>query len=170
MMICGGSVGGGTVNGPDDVIQVVQATPVGQEITLTVLRDRKEMEVKVGVARRPVPETLLAARLGVRDAVWRGMRVEPLTQELREQVAVKAEQQGVFVREVRDDSPASEAGITPGAIIDQVGEEKVASVKEFREATAGAEGAVMVHVVGDGVKVVQAPGGKKEAPKKPEGE
>jgi serine protease Do len=161
-------VGDAPVHGPDDVIQIVQATPVGQDLALTVLRGGKERQMKVGVARRPVPEALAAERMGLRGWVWRGMRVEPLTQELREQADLKSEQEGVFVREVRDASPAAEAGITPGMVLDQVGEKKVASVAEFHAAAAGAEGPVSVHVVGGGVKVVQAPGAKKDAPQPPQ--
>jgi hypothetical protein len=41
-------------------------------------------------------------------------------------------------------------------------------VAEFHAAAASAEGPVMVHVVGGGVKVVQPPGGTKETPKPPQ--
>jgi hypothetical protein len=58
-------------------------------------------------------------------------------------------------------------------VIDQVGEKKVAGVKEFRDAVADIQGPVLVHVIGIGVKVIQPPGAEKDdtkpSPEKPKG-
>jgi len=151
------AIGKETVRGPDDVIQIVQATPVGEEVDLEVLRDGKRETFRVAVARRPAPRALAVSAQG--DLWWRGMRVEPLTDELREQTGLEGGQAGVFVREVRNSSPAAEAGVVPGMVIDQVGDRKVASVAEFAAATGEAEGPLFVHVVGIGVKVIQGTGG-----------
>lgn len=90
------------------------------------------------------------------------MRVVPLSDELREQTGLEAGRQGVFVREVRDGSPAAAAEIVPGMVIDQVGPTKIASVREFAAATAEGEGPVFVHVASAGIKIIKAPG--KDAP------
>ncbi len=141
---------------PDDLVQVVQATPVGEKLELRVLRNRRERTLEVMTTRRPPAETLLASSL--QRLWWRGMRVEPLTEDLRETADLDAEKQGVFVKEVRDGSKAARAGIEPGMVIDQVGDRKVASVGEFQDATGDLDGPVFVHVVGKGVKVIQPPG------------
>jgi len=165
-------VGGAAVHDPDDVIRVVQSTPVGDKVALTVFRAKKTEEMKVEVARRPVPETLRAERRKEAEpgaATWRGLRVEPLTKDLRSQSNLPPEQEGVFVREVRDGSAAAQAGIQPGMVIDQVADKKVASVKDFKAAApAASEAAVAVRVVGKGAITVPGPGGKKEEPKKEE--
>ena len=148
-------VAGERVRGPDDVIQVVQATPVGEEVELEILRDGKRETVHVAVARRPAPSALLAG--AEEDLWWRGMRLEALTPELAEQTGLAADQTGVFVREVRDASPAAEAGMVPGMVIDAVGEAHVAGVVEFARATDRADGPVEVRVVGMGTKVVGVP-------------
>ncbi len=155
------AVNGQPVQGPDDVIQMVQVTPVGEKVALTVLRDGKRREVKVEVARRPSPGQMLASRFRVTPQ-WRGMKVEPLTDELREQIGLSEKAEGVFVREVRDSSPAADAGIAPGMVIDQVGETKVTSVRTFQNATRDQTGKAMVHVAGIGVKVIPAPEGEDE--------
>jgi len=152
-------IGNETVRGPDDVIQMVQVVPVGQKVTLVVLREGKRKRLTVEVARRPAPREVLVTRYGTRW--WRGMRVEPLTDELREQIGLAKSDQGVFVREVRDGSAAAEAGIIPGMVIDRVGGTKVATVTKFSEAVGDVEGECRVHVAGIGDKVVQAPGVKK---------
>jgi len=150
------AVNGDPVHGPDDVIQMVQVTPVGESVALTVLRDGKRRPVKVEVTRRPPPGEMLAQRFRV-TPWWRGMKVEPLTDDLREQIGLEEKAEGVFVREVRDDSPAAEAGIAPGMVIDQVGETKVTSVRTFQNATRAQSGKCMVHVADIGVKVIPAP-------------
>ena len=147
------------VRDPDDVIQVVQATPVGEKVPLTVLRNGKKVTLTVEVARRPAPKDVLATRM--MGEWWRGMRVEPLTAELRTQTGMKESDQGVFVREVRDGSAAAGAELVPGMVIDQVGEKKIANIKEFEDAIGDVQGPVMVHVLGIGVRVIQPPGVEK---------
>ena len=164
------AVGDETVRSPDDVIQMVQVVPVGRKVTLVVLRKGKRKRLTVEVARRPAPQDVLVGRYGTRW--WRGMRVEMLTDELREQIGLEKTDKGVFVREVRDGSAAADAGIMPGMVIDQVGETKVASVTAFSEVVRDVEGKCLVHVTGIGVKVIHPPGAKapekKEEPKKPD--
>ena len=171
------AVGERPVRDPDDVIQTVQSTPVGEKIPLTVIRKGKKQTLTIEVARRPAPREVLATRSEIGNW-WRGMRLEALTAELRTQTGLKESDQGAFVREVRDGSPAAQAEIVPGMVIDQVGEKKVAGVQEFRDAVADVQGPVMVHVIGIGVKVIPAlagPGAEKEkgdgkpAPEKPKG-
>jgi serine protease Do len=157
------AVGDAPVRDPDDVIQIVQATPVGEKLTLTVLRSGRREKIAVEVAQRPTPREALAAREG--GLWWRGMRVEPLTEELRTQTGLKETEKGVFVREVRDLSPAAEAEMVPGMVIDEVGGKKVTSPKEFSDAVGPLVGPVAVHVVGIGAKTIPAPAG----PAKPEG-
>lgn len=155
------SVGGQAVRGPDDVILTVQAMPVGEQVALDLVRGGKRQSVKIEIGRRPPPGEMLAARFNF-VPWWRGMKVEPLTDELREQIGLVAGKEGVFVREVRDSSPAAAAGLVPGMVIDQVGETKVASVREFLEASRTLEGKCLVHVVDVGVKVIPAPEGDQE--------
>ena len=146
------------MRGSDDVIQVIQATPVGEKVTLTVLRNGKREKIPAEVARRPGAEEMLAVG-GPRDLglSWRGMRLEPLTEELRTQTGLKTNDRGAFVKEVKDGSPAADAGIVPGMVIDQVGDKRIASVREFTAAVTAVDGPCMVHIIGLGVKVIQPP-------------
>jgi len=149
------SVGDAPVRDPNDVIQIVQATPVGDKVTLVVLRKGKREKLSVEVARRPVPQELAASR--ETGAWWRGLRVEPLTADLKEQIGLKESDQGVFVREVRDGSAAAKAGVSPGMVLDQVSGKKVASIKDFIAAVAKLDGSCAVRIVGIGTKTVPAP-------------
>jgi len=151
------SVNEAAVRGSDDVIQVVQAIPVGERVTLSILRGGKPQKIAAEVARRPgVDEMASGAAPRDTPASWRGMSLEPLTEELRTQTALKVNDRGAFVKEVKDGSPAASAGIVPGMVIDQVGEKRIASVREFTAAVTSATGAVTVHIIGLGTKTIQA--------------
>lgn len=160
-------IGQDSVHDPDDVIQRVQVLPVGEKADLEILRKGKREHVTVEVARRPVPQEVLAARTS--GQWWRGMRVETLSAELREQIGLEADQKGVFVREVRDGSPAAKAGILPGMVVERVGETDVAAVGDFRVAVAALRGACRVHLAGIGTKDIPAPEGARPDARKPEG-
>ena len=153
------AIDGTPIRSPDDVIQVVQAMPVGEKVALEVLRGGKMECIEVEVARRPVPPEIQIARGGW---WWRGMRLEPLTDELRVQTGLEPSDRGAFIGEVRDGSPAAQAEIVPGMVIDGVGDKKIASVKEFQAAVQPIEGPCFVHIIGIGVRVIQPPEVKEE--------
>ena len=153
------AIDGTPIRSPDDVIQVVQAMPVGEKVALEVLRGGKTERIEVEVARRPVPPEVQIARGGW---WWRGMRLEPLTDELRVQTGLEPSDRGAFIGEVRDGSPAAQAEIVPGMVIDGVGDKKIASVKEFQAAVQPIEGPCFVHIIGIGVRVIQPPEVKEE--------
>ena len=99
-----------------DLSLLVAATPVGKNVTMSVLREGKPLVLTAKVARReqeaqlssaPQPETEQRARLGV--------AVEPVTPELAGQLGVAPA--GVIVRRVTEGSSAAEAGLRPGDVI-----------------------------------------------------
>jgi serine protease Do len=158
------------VRDPDDVIQTVQATPVGEKVSLVVLRKGKREKIDAEVGRRPGAEEMLAADSGrSMSQWWRGMRLDPLTEELRTQTGLKTNDRGAFVKEVRDGSPAADAGLVPGMVIDQVGEKRITTLKEFMAAVTAMDGPCTVHVIGLGLKTIlpltaAAPKGDPKSP------
>ncbi len=100
-------------------IKVVNTAP-GTPVTLTIIRNGKEKEVKVvlgslGKASRVISRTNL------------GIEVEPIPPNLRKYGYTK----GVMVSKVVPGSPADRAGIRPGDIIIEVNRVPVKSVAEF---------------------------------------
>jgi serine protease Do len=111
----------------------VAATPVGKDVTMSVLREGKPLTLTAKVARReqpaqlssaPAPEAVQRARLGV--------TVEPVTPEMASQLGVAAA--GVVVRRVTDGSPAAEAGLRPGDVITEANRHPVKSQDDLRRA------------------------------------
>lgn len=63
---------------------------------------------------------------------WLGIKVYPLTDEIKERQQVTAEE-GMFVVNVENESPAQESGLVAGDVIQKVNGEAITSVERFAE-------------------------------------
>jgi serine protease Do len=106
------AIDGQPVNDMDDLIAYLsRSTVVGQNVTLTVLRDGSQTQVNVTLEARPgkaVPQTETAQASG---NVWLGIRGQTLTADLAQAMDLSPDQQGVLVQQVEGSSPADEAGL-----------------------------------------------------------
>ncbi len=101
----------------EDLISYLSAnTSVGQKVTLTFLRDGKEMTAEATLAARPSAEekTLPAANAGTTEnasAAWMGVSVIKLSPEIASAMDLPADQRGVLIQDVQAGSPADLAGL-----------------------------------------------------------
>ena len=117
--------------------------PAGATIKLTLDRHGEVLTRTVDLAKFPATGPVIATN---RPTLWRGARVDytsrmpnaPFGELLLEQMA----RGGVAVVEVVPDSPADQAGLRPGQIITQVGDDKVKNPAEFARAVAKSKGPV----------------------------
>jgi len=115
---------------------MVAATPVGQEITLTVLRDGKEQRLRMEVAKLPSDESKAKAEESAQPAGGKlGLRLHNVNPELARQLGLKADR-GVVVMGVEPGSAAAEAGIQEGDVILEVNRKPVTSINEVKEQVA----------------------------------
>ena len=142
---------------------MVAATPVGQAVTLTVLRDGKEQQLSMEVAKLPSDETKAKAEESAQPAGGKlGLRLHNVNPELARQLGLKADR-GVVVMGVEPGSPAEEAGIQTGDVILEVNRKPVTSINEVTE---------QVTKTGDGDQVlllVQRDQAKLYVPVSPQG-
>ena len=113
-----------------DLPRIVATTPFGKDVSVKLLRDGKVMDrqVKVGemeekgakVSRSPASNKSL------------GITVQNLTPEIAKQLGVKKET-GVVVTGIEPGSPAEEAGIQTGDVIQQVNRKPVKNVDDFAQ-------------------------------------
>jgi serine protease Do len=103
----------------------------GEEAKMEILRDRKEktLEVHMGVQPSVEPEE---------DESDLGFHVQEITEHVYRSQRL-ATREGAYVSFVARGSPASEAGLFPGDVIERVEERDVESLDDFRNAMSSVE-------------------------------
>ena len=114
-----------------DLPAKVAATPVGEEVALTVLRDGKEKQLTVSVGELVDDSSLLGKTDGTSKGKW-GLQLHDLDEKMAEQLRVDA-QEGVAIVGVEPGSAAAEAGLRKGDVIVEVNRQAVDSVGEVKK-------------------------------------
>ena len=115
-----------------DLPRLVADTPVGRRVPIIVTREGKAQTLEVTIAQlKENPEQTARAE----DQTSLGLQVEALTPELANQLGLE-DTRGVVVRNVKDPSPAADAGIQPGDVVVEVDHHPIASVGEMKRAVA----------------------------------
>ncbi len=104
----------------------IMRTEPGKDISMKVVREGKEISLKIRVGELPEDKQVGEAEQGQADL---GLALRNLTQEEEARLGTK----GIFVVRVLPNSLAMQSGIFPGDIILQVGNRPVSNVREFQE-------------------------------------
>jgi serine protease Do len=113
-------------------LKVAQTAP-GTEVRFTIRRDGREKDVAVKLGE--LPEKAQAAAGGESTgSPLAGVKVEDLTPDIAEQVGVARGTLGVVVDSVSDDSPAADAGLRRGDVIEEVNHRGVPNAAAFDRA------------------------------------
>jgi serine protease Do len=130
----------------EDLPRMVASTAPGTTTEVVVVRDGAEKTLKVELGKLDEGQEAQAGpqRPGERGGprVF-GMRVQPLTPELAEQLGID-ETEGVVVSAVEPGSAADEAGLRRGDVILEVDQKPVPDVEAFRRATRGRDKALLL--------------------------
>ncbi len=142
----------------DELPTAVAATPVGREVSLTVVRDGQPLTLTAKVARLDEPEAARSASASSEGGTL-GLAVEPVTPALAGRLGLP-EPRGVIVRDVNENGRAAAAGIQRGDVIVEVNHHKVRSVGDMKQAMgthpAGAPILFLVHRDGSTLYVAVA--------------
>jgi len=106
----------------------VANTPVGKSVDVVVIRAGKRSTLQVTVAKMQEEggtEPVKADKLG--------LTVQDMTPEIAGELGLDRDTTGVVVSSVVPGSPAEEAGLRAGDLIQMVGNTPVANVAEFRK-------------------------------------
>ncbi|MCT7663793.1 DegQ family serine endoprotease [Shinella kummerowiae] len=137
-----------------DLPRVVAESPVGKAVDVVLLRDGKEMTVKVTLGRLEdgeeqanaedaatpdegkkdegtTPDTGAQAEPEKADLVL-GMGIDDLDEDARKTFSIVESVKGVVITEVAPDSAAAERGIVPGDVIVEIGQEAVTTADEVK--------------------------------------
>jgi serine protease Do len=122
--------GGREIKTVHDLPRLVASSPVGSKLDLTILRDGKKQTLEATIGRMPekVASTEQPSREQPSSAL--GMELVPLTPQLRSQLQVPRDVNGVVVGRMANDSPARELGVQPGDVIVSVDQKPVTTPEE----------------------------------------
>ena len=116
------------------LVQRVGNTEVGREVRVLVFRDGQTETLRVTLGRREEAERAVPASINREEPTtteFLGLTVSTMTDELREQLGLPQDAEGLVVSEVAEDSEAFEKGLRTGDIISEAGQEEVASVADL---------------------------------------
>jgi Do/DeqQ family serine protease len=135
------SLNGEKIEDSNTLRNKVAATSPGTEVTLKILRDDKEQEVKVSLSEASQDEQPNAPGSGPTkkeeggaDGGKLGITIEPLTGDTAKKLGLPADTKGLVVSDVDADGPAAEAGIRQGDVILSVNRQEVQTVDAMRDA------------------------------------
>ena len=124
-----------------DLPRIVADTPVGKDVTVTIIRKGKEVTktVKLGrlqdaekqAALTPKKETAPEEKPAVKKAL--GLDLANLTDSLRKQHKIKDKVKGVLITAVDPNSPAAEKHLAPGMVIAEVQQQPVTSAADLQQ-------------------------------------
>lgn len=164
--------------------RIVAETEVGKQVKVMLWRDGKEVTVEAVLAEKPTDGKLASADQGKRgqepvsqsrDLAGLGMKISPLTAELKDKFQIGADQKGVVITDVSQGGVAADRGLKPGDVIVEVQQTEVAStddvIKKVEAQRAQDRKSVLMLIQGqDGVRYVPLPlskGGKDGRDSKP---
>ena len=127
------------------LIRRVGESPVGETVRVVVLRDGKTMTMRVTLGRREEAEGAVPAVANDPQPAPEapkevlGLTLQPLTDELREQLGVGNQLIGLAITEIDETSEAYEKGLRAGDVITEVGQQKAASLSDVETRLAEAK-------------------------------
>ncbi len=122
---------GKNIEDSHDLPAKVAATPIGEDVAVTVLRDGKEKQLMVKIEKLASDETLLGSAAEPAKGKW-GMQLHELTPQMEERLGIDGDQ-GVAVVGVDPESAAGQAGIRQGDIIVEVNRNAVKSIDDVKK-------------------------------------
>ncbi len=113
---------------------MVAQSKIGAEVSIKILRSRKEYTVKVVITELPreVAEVIPNQSPDEPEVeVLTGLTVMDLTKEIARQLGLNKNERGVVVVRVEPGSPADEAGIKKGDVIKEMDRKQIGGLEDF---------------------------------------
>jgi len=145
------SVGGQVVRSTGELRNVVANAPVGKDVEVVVSRGGRRETVRVKIGEMPASTADKPASPGTPSKGDAGLLIAPLDESARRRFQVPSSvKQGVVVSAVEPGSPAARAGLRPGDVILELGQQPVGSPQQFKERWSKVTGTTPLLVLRDG--------------------
>ncbi len=134
------------VSSPRELVNTIAEHEPGERVSVTVERGGSTRTLDVTLGERPgQAELAMSAPAADAGGGTLGLRVQPMTAELAEQLGVSGTT-GLIVTEVQPGSLAAEAGLRPEDIILEAGRQPVTSAAELSAAARNADKGLLLKI------------------------
>ncbi len=127
------SLNGEPIRFAHELSERVATIPAGNETEMEVFRDGKPLTLKVKIGERPATNEGSQEK---EEESWRGIRVAELSSPYAEEFDIPKDGSGVLVIAVDPASPAADAGIFPGEVIEEINRQPIANIDSYQKAIA----------------------------------
>ncbi|MCY4179871.1 MAG: Do family serine endopeptidase [Litoreibacter sp.] len=128
---------GRVVEDTRELVRIVGNTAVGKAVDVEVIREGKPLTLAVTLGRREEAEAqavpVAADQSEPEEKTVMGMTVAVLNEELRGQLGLGDNAEGLLVKEVDEASDAFEKGLRAGDLIVEAGQEKVNAIADLED-------------------------------------
>jgi len=114
-------------------LKIAQLAPA-TTVHLTVERNRQEIDVPVELGKLQNPDQAQTGSTSPEEQSLRGLQLQELTPAIKQSLGLEAQTQGVVIAAVASGSPAEEANLQRGDVIQEVNRQPVTSVDAFAQA------------------------------------
>lgn len=137
---------GEPVDDTRELVRVVAETEVGRTVDIVVLREGKEvtLPVEIGLLQEATPAAAESrggedTPAAPREESGLGLRVALIDDDLRARFNLEPEATGIVIVDVDSSSDGWDKGLRPGDVVAEVGQEPVASPRDFLRRIEAAE-------------------------------
>jgi len=120
-----------------ELVRLVGNAEIGKAVRVIVFRDGETQTLKVTLGRREVAEgSVPVAQIqdeGAAEKDVMGLTLSPLDPELRGQLDLADDAEGLVVKDVDPISQAYEKGLRAGDVITEAGQQKLTAISDFEE-------------------------------------
>ncbi len=131
------SFDGNDVADTRELVRRVGNAEIGKAVRVRVWREGETETLMVTLGRREDAERAIPASAPANEepvtSEVLGLSISSMTDELREQLGLDADAEGLVVEDVAEDSEAFEKGLRAGDVISEAGQEAVASISDFED-------------------------------------
>jgi len=126
---------GKDVSDSNDLRNTIAGTAPGADVTLTILRDGKQQDVRAKLGELTASNARESEQPGGGESGTKlGISVVPLTPDLASQLGLPRTTKGLAIQDLDPSGPAAQAGLQAGDVIEQVNRQSVRSVDDMRRA------------------------------------
>ncbi|MBI3871660.1 MAG: DegQ family serine endoprotease [candidate division Zixibacteria bacterium] len=141
---------GQAVSDAIELRRLIALSPVGRTVDVTYQRWDKRQTVTVQVAELQTEFTYVNEGSNSGNSPIEGVVVEELDHHTAERMGLKAQTQGVIVKDILPSSPAARSGLQAGDAILEINREPIGGVEDFKRRVTRTEGKPIVLLLSRG--------------------